>query len=121
MIGSQLRQARLAAGLTQDEVVERLAQIGCVITKQGLSKYELGKSTPKAAFVLKAAQALGVKSSYLLHEPTIEIEWLAFRKQAAHRTAAGSDQGTGTVHRQAHVELRQMLAPASKFSSPRGV
>ncbi len=119
MIGSQLRQARLAAGLTQDEVVERLAQIGCVITKQGLSKYELGKSTPKAAFVLKAAQALGVKSSYLLHEPTIEIEWLAFRKQAT-LTERRQDQIKAQAQSvaEAHVELRQMLTPGEQIFFP---
>src|SRR6476646_858411 len=91
MIGSQLRQARHAAGLTLDEMVASLAQVGCVITKQGLSKYELGKSIPKAAFLLKAAQVLGVKSSYFLREPKAEIEWLAFRKQAA-LTAARQEQ-----------------------------
>lgn len=119
MIGSQLRQARLAAGLTQDEVVERLAKIGCVITKQGLSKYELGKSTPKAAFVLKAAQALGVKSSYLLHEPTIEIEWLAFRKQAT-LTERRQDQIKAHVQTiaEAHVELRGMLTPDEQVHFP---
>ena len=119
MIGSQLRQARLAAGLTQDEVVERLAQIGCAITKQGLSKYELGKSAPKAAFVLKAAQALGVKSSYLLHEPTIEIEWLAFRKQAT-LTERRQDQIKVQVQSiaEAHVELRRMLTPGEQIFFP---
>lgn len=119
MIGNQLRQARLAAGLTQDEVVERLARIGCVITKQGLSKYELGKSAPKATFVLKAAQALGVKSSYLLHEPTIEIEWLAFRKQAAlaERRQEQIKAQVQTIA-EAHVELRRMLTPNERMSFP---
>lgn len=82
MIGNQMRQARLAAGLTQTEVVGRLAQRGVNITKAGLSKYELGKSTPPASFLLALADALGVKPSYFLREPTARIEWLAFRKHS---------------------------------------
>jgi len=82
MTGQRIRQARLAAGLTQDEVVKRLAGSGQPITKAALSKYELGKSTPSAAFLLKLAEALGVKAAYFLREPDARVEWLGFRKHS---------------------------------------
>ncbi len=82
MIGDRMRQARLAAGLTLAEVAERLGAAGQSITKQGISKYEHNRSTPKASFLLKLAQALGVRSAYFVEEPDLRIEWLAFRKDA---------------------------------------
>lgn len=82
MIGDRMRQARLAAGLTLNELAERLKELDQPITSAGLSKYEQNKSTPKAALLLKLAQALGVKSSYFFAEPGTTIHWLAFRKHS---------------------------------------
>ncbi len=45
MLAERIRQARIAAGLTQDEAVARL---GGQITKAALSYYENGKRTPHA-------------------------------------------------------------------------
>ena len=56
MIGDRIRQARLAVGLTQDEVVRRLASAGLKITKAAVSKYEKGKSTPKQSVLVFAGE-----------------------------------------------------------------
>lgn len=82
MLSDRIRHARLAAGLTLDEVAECLATLGVFITKAGLSKYELGKSTPGAAFLLNLGRALGVNSAYFLREPEISVRWVAFRKKS---------------------------------------
>ncbi|WIG60507.1 MAG: hypothetical protein OJF49_003255 [Ktedonobacterales bacterium] len=82
MIGNRMRQARLAAGLTLDEVAQRLGELGQAITKQGLSKYEHNGSTPSASLLLKLARVLTVPSSYFLAEPELTVQWLAFRKHA---------------------------------------
>jgi Zn-dependent peptidase ImmA (M78 family)/transcriptional regulator with XRE-family HTH domain len=81
VISDRIRQARLAAGLTQDEVVQRLAKAGHSITKAALSKYEKKKSEPKQTFLILLARVLDVKPSYFLSEPTLAVKWLAFRKQ----------------------------------------
>ncbi|MGM0489996.1 MAG: helix-turn-helix domain-containing protein, partial [Planctomycetota bacterium] len=52
MIGDRIRQARLAAGLTQDGVVTRLEDAGLKMTKAALSKYEKGKSEPKQSVLV---------------------------------------------------------------------
>lgn len=82
MIGDRIKQARLAAGLTQEEVVRRLGEAGQPITKAALSKYENRKSEPKQALLLLLARVLGVKPSYFLSDPKFQVDWLAFRKQA---------------------------------------
>ena len=82
MIGDRIRQARLAAGMTQDEVVRRLAKAGHSITKAALSKYEKKKSEPKQTLLVLLGRVLNVKPSYFLSQPTLTVKWLAFRKQA---------------------------------------
>lgn len=79
MIGDRLRRARLAAGLTLDEVVARLAARGRALTKAGLSKYERGGSTPSASLLLLLASVLGVRPTYFTEESSFAVTWVAFR------------------------------------------
>ena len=80
MIGERLRQARLIAMLTLDEVVEQLAKNHVALTKAGLSKYERGGSVPKAQLLLELARVLDTRTEYFLSEPKAVMNWLAFRK-----------------------------------------
>lgn len=80
VIGRRIRQARVAAGMTQDEVVEALTALGHPLTKGGLSKYERGGSYPKPTMLLALAKALGVDSRFFLEDHGVRVEWLAFRK-----------------------------------------
>ena len=80
MIGDRIKQARIPAGMTQDEVVEALSGVGVSLTKAGLSKYERGGSTPKPSVMRALGRVVGVDSSYFLEEPTVTVRWLAFRK-----------------------------------------
>ncbi|MHC4398290.1 MAG: helix-turn-helix domain-containing protein [Planctomycetota bacterium] len=82
MIGDRIRQARLAVGMTLEEVAGRLGPIGHPITKAGLSKYERNKSTPGQAFLAALGKVFKVKASFFVTEPRVSIQWLAFRKRA---------------------------------------
>ena len=82
MIGHRIRQARIAAGMTQDQVVAALATRGLSLTKGGLSKYERGGSTPKPTVLRGLGRVVGVESSYFLEDTSIAVRWLAFRKLA---------------------------------------
>ncbi len=82
MIGERIRQARLLAGLTLDEVAAQMTAHKQRITKAGLSKYENNKSIPKPAFLVLLAHLLGVKASYFWEQTTIDVEWIAFRKHS---------------------------------------
>ena len=80
MIGNRIRQARVAGGMTQQEVVDSLAAEGVPLTKGGLSKYERGGSAPKPTVIRALGRILGVDASYFLNQPRVEVRWLAFRK-----------------------------------------
>ena len=80
MIGRRLQQLRLARGLSLEALA---AAIGGVVTKQSLSKYEQGKATPSPVVLNRLAEALQVKASHLWSEPSIHVEFLAYRKGAA--------------------------------------
>jgi Zn-dependent peptidase ImmA (M78 family)/transcriptional regulator with XRE-family HTH domain len=80
MIGERIRQWRLARGLTQTEVVQKLENAGVALTKAGLSKYERSGSTPKPTMLLRLAEVFETKVENLVSETTVRLEWVAFRK-----------------------------------------
>ncbi len=77
MFGKRLKQLRLSRNLSLEALA---AEMGGIITKQALSKYELGKAIPSPVVMSKLASALGVKAAYLFSEPPITIEFIAYRK-----------------------------------------
>lgn len=77
MIGQRLRQLRLARGLSLEALA---AEMGGIVTKQALSKYERGKAQPATVVLNKLAAVLGVKAAYLWSEPTIRVQFIAYRK-----------------------------------------
>lgn len=77
MIGQRLRQLRLARGLSLESLA---AATGGIVTKQALSKYEKDKAQPNPLVLNKMAAALGVKAAYLCTEPSVRIEFIAYRK-----------------------------------------
>ncbi len=77
MNAKRLKQLRLARGLSLEALA---AQMGGIITKQALSKYELGKATPSPIVLNKLAAALGIKAVYLWSEPSFSVKFIAYRK-----------------------------------------
>ena len=79
MIGRRLRQLRLARNLSLEALA---AKMGGIVTKQALSKYENYRAQPSPTILTKLASALGVKAAYLFHEPTLKVEFIAYRKSS---------------------------------------
>ncbi len=77
MNSRRLKQLRQARGLSLEALAARM---GGIVTKQALSKYEQGRAKPSATVLNKLAAALGVKAMYLWSEPTIEVQFIAYRK-----------------------------------------
>jgi Zn-dependent peptidase ImmA (M78 family)/DNA-binding XRE family transcriptional regulator len=119
MLGERLRQARLMAGLTQEELVESLQQRHYSITKQAISKYEKNKSTPPAEFLMLAASALKIPNSYFFHTPQVSVDWLGFRR---HSALAGNQQENVQNYAsdivELQVELRDLLYPQRQANLP---
>jgi Zn-dependent peptidase ImmA (M78 family)/transcriptional regulator with XRE-family HTH domain len=121
VIADRIRQARLAAGMTQDEVVKRLAMVGHPITKAALSKYEKKKSEPKQALLILLGRVLDVKPSYFLSEPTLTVNWLAFRKQTKLSTSKQEQIKAyveKVVERQAWLQATLYPRQATSFRKP---
>ncbi len=79
MIGRRLRQLRLARNLSLEALA---AEMGGIVTKQALSKYEHDKAHPSPIVLTKLASVLRVKAAYLFHEPTISVEFITYRKSS---------------------------------------
>lgn len=77
MIGQRLRQLRLARNMSLDSLA---ANMGGIVTKQALSKYEHGKAKPSPIVLSKLATTLGVNASYFFSEPSIKVKFIAYRK-----------------------------------------
>lgn len=77
MITQRLRQLRLARGFSLESLA---AATGGIVTKQALSKYEKGKAKPTPLVLNRLATALGVKAAHLFSEPSVRIEFIAYRK-----------------------------------------
>ena len=81
MIGHRIRQARLAAGLSMDQTVLLLAQCGTVLTKSALSKYELGRTIPKASLLQVLGKVFQVAPAFFLKEDKTVVVWYAYRRR----------------------------------------
>lgn len=80
MFPERLKLVRLARGLSLEDLAEATNR---AVTKQAISKYEKGLDIPSARVLLALSRALGVQSSTLISEPTINIEIGFYRKMAA--------------------------------------
>lgn len=79
MIDQRMKQLRLARGLSLEALA---AEMGGLVTKQALSKYEHGKALPSRNVLNKLAAALNVKAAYLWREPDIAVTFVAYRKKS---------------------------------------
>jgi Zn-dependent peptidase ImmA (M78 family)/DNA-binding XRE family transcriptional regulator len=77
---NRIKQLRLARGLSLDDLA---AAMGGIVTKQALSKYELGASTPSAPVLNQLAKALKVKAMELWAQPAFDVKFLGYRKKVS--------------------------------------
>ena len=64
--GERVKQLRLSAGMTQEQLAERIW-----VTKAAISNYELSERNPSPETIIKIAGVFGVTTDYLLKD---EIE-----------------------------------------------
>ena len=82
MIGSRLKLARSAAGLSLRALEGRF---GGRVTAQALGKYERNESMPGSGVLVALAKALGVSVEYLTSDQEIALEAVEFRKKSIAR------------------------------------
>lgn len=113
MIGQRIKQARVAAAMTQDEVVAALDAAGHPLTKAGLSKYERGGSVPKPTTLRALGKVLRVPAEFFLEEAraTVGVEWLARRGTRLTMAEEERIKTLATAQVEAIVTLRRALEP----------
>ena len=77
MLGLRLKQLRQARGLSLEELA---AQLGGLVSRQALWKYEQDKARPSATVLTKLADAFGIRAALLWQEPPIQVRFIAYRK-----------------------------------------
>jgi Zn-dependent peptidase ImmA (M78 family)/transcriptional regulator with XRE-family HTH domain len=82
IFGKRLKQARQKAGLSMDELANK---IGREVSKQTISKYEAGKTMAGSAVLIKLSQALGVTVDYFFKTFSFDVSEIdvSFRKKAS--------------------------------------
>ncbi len=83
MLSDRLRKARILAGLSQDQVVNKLARLSFSLTKGGLSKYERGGSTPGSKLLQKLSKIYNLRVTYFFESDEARVAWAGFRKHSA--------------------------------------
>jgi Zn-dependent peptidase ImmA (M78 family)/DNA-binding XRE family transcriptional regulator len=78
MINDRIKRARVLKGYSLDDLALRIGDI----TKQALSKYENGQSTPNSTRLLQLAKALELSPEYFFRSDIVELAPLEFRKLA---------------------------------------
>ena len=74
-LGQRVHNARIAAGLTLQELGDALG-----VTKAAIKKYESGQSTPDSSRLLAIAQACGVRTEYFFRRHEVKLCAVEFRK-----------------------------------------
>lgn len=111
-----LHQLRLARGLTLEALA---AEMGGIVSKQAIGKYEQGKAQPSAPVLNRLAAALGVKAVSLWREPTVRIEVIAYRKRSslAPREREAIESAV-SVQLEERVALEQLLGQGNGYALP---
>jgi len=67
-LGRKLKRIRLNLGLTQDEMIRRLAVKGEPLYPASISQYETGKREPPLLVLLRYAKLAGVSTDVLIDD-----------------------------------------------------
>ena len=116
MVGERIKKARLAAGLSQDEVIRNLDGR---ITKAALSNYENGKRTPHAVILRELGAVYHVRPQWFMSEPSVSIQWHAYR--AATKLGARkreSIEATAAQRAEHYMEVSRLFPAEQKSRFP---
>lgn len=115
MIGTRLKLARTAAGLSLRELE---GQIDGLVTAQAIGKYERDEMMPSSSVLIALARALKVSEDYLLNPADVELVGVEFRKKqltSAKETAEVRSCILSEVERYLEVERILAIEPPKPF------
>ena len=112
----RLKLARSLAGLSQDELVQKMNGF---VSKNAISKYEKGLMMPGSSVLIELSKALEVKTDFFFRNETMELPEVKFRKHS--RLKKGEikkiiAQSTDLLER--YLEVESILVLGGKFHNP---
>lgn len=116
VFGNRLKLARKMAGLSLQELADVLLN---KVTKQALSKYEMGQMKPTSEVLLAISQVLKVSPDYFLKAQQVELGKISFRKKVSlskKDEEALVEQARDYLER--YTEIEAILAIDSEFENP---
>jgi Zn-dependent peptidase ImmA (M78 family)/DNA-binding XRE family transcriptional regulator len=115
-LGQRLKRLRLARGLSLEALA---AEMGGIVTKQSLSKYEQDKAHPSAKVLNRLASVLGVKAANLYGEPEVLVKFLAYRKatKLSKKSQERLESAIAT-DLEARVQLQEKISPGTRADVP---
>jgi len=116
IFGNRLKLARKMAGMSLQDLSDALKG---AVTKQALSKYEIGAMKPNSEILGIIARILNVKQDYLLRVDQVELGQISFRKKADLRKKdeeAAVERARDYVER--YLEIESILGQSEKFKNP---
>ncbi|MDR9398119.1 XRE family transcriptional regulator [Salibacter sp.] len=112
----RLKLARSLAGLSQDELVQKMNGL---VSKNAISKYEKGLMMPGSSVLVELSKALEVKTDFFFRNETIELPEVKFRKHSRLKKSEIKKiiaQSTDLLER--YLEVESILVLGGKFHNP---
>ena len=118
MIGVRLKLARTAAGLSLRDLA---AAIDHRVTAQAIGKYERNETVPGSSVLIALADALHTSVDYLLGDPDLVLEDLAFRKNAfTSKRSEAQVEAKVLAHLERYLAIEDILQlPSARWDEPR--
>lgn len=118
-IPDRLKSARIINGLSLQGLADQLHELGYSITKQALSKYEQGESSPNSEMIGLLCEILSVRPDYFANDITVEFGKLEFRKLSSY-PAKERERLEEIVkdHVRRYLELEDILNLQISFKNP---
>ncbi len=115
VISERIKAARINAGLSQDELGEKLG-----ITKMAISKYENGAITPKSGVLIALAKALEVNVEYFFRSNRVRLSKPSYRrKKALARKDEGKILGKTAEWLERYLTVEQITGVEKKLDLPK--
>lgn len=112
----RLKSARTMQGLSLQDLADKMQGM---LSKQILSKYELGEVNPSEASILAISKALGLRPDYFSRTRKVELSGLEFRKLSRYPAREkGKAIGQAQEMLERYFELEDILGIDSHFVNP---
>jgi len=116
LLSERLKSARIMQGLSLQELADKMDGF---VSKQILSKYELGEAKPGSAVLIALSKALAVRPDYFLRETKVELSGLEFRKLTRYPVKEKTKAiGQAQEMLERYFELEEFLGIDSNFKNP---